>query len=193
MHHLSFCESNTSAHRLSAAAGKSLRATVLLAATLLVALIMLSSCTKSPDSTVSDKHESNDTAAAPVAAAEHAASTHDSPYVYFVIPQDNASVTNPVRVLFGLDGMGVAPAGVRKDGTGHHHLLIDVDELPPLDLPLPSTANILHFGNGQTQTFIELPPGKHTLQLLLGNFAHVPHAKPLLSDKITINVVAPVE
>ncbi|BFM15885.1 DUF4399 domain-containing protein [Maricurvus nonylphenolicus] len=108
--------------------------------------------------------------------------------VYFVAPTDGQEVTSPVTVKFGLKGMGVAPAGVDRDNTGHHHLLIDVETLPDLSLPLPSSEQVRHFGGGQTETSIELAPGKHTLQLVLGNYAHIPHSKPVISKKITITV-----
>lgn len=91
--------------------------------------------------------------------------------VYFISPKDGETVSGPVTVRFGLKGMGVAPAGTQKDATGHHHLLIDAD-LPALDRPVPTDDHHKHFGAGQTETVIALPPGKHTLQLLLGDFAH---------------------
>src|ERR1044072_5025015 len=87
--------------------------------------------------------------------------------VYFIAPTDGATVTSPVTVKFGLKGMGIAPAGITFDNTGHHHLIIDAD-LPPLDAPVPTDAQHVHFGKGQSETTIELKPGKHTLQLLLG-------------------------
>ncbi|MNC12677.1 hypothetical protein D3C75_604020 [compost metagenome] len=108
--------------------------------------------------------------------------------VYFIAPANGASVTGPVNVRFGLKGMGVAPAGTDVPATGHHHLLVDVAELPGLDAPLPATDNIRHFGKGQTETELTLPPGQHTLQLLLGDQNHVPHQPPVLSEKITITV-----
>ena len=95
---------------------------------------------------------------------------------------------SPVRVRFGLIGMGVAPAGVDLPDTGHHHLIIDLDELPSLDLPLPATDNVKHFGKGQTEAKIELSPGKHTLQLVLGDKIHLPHSPAVISKKITITV-----
>lgn len=108
--------------------------------------------------------------------------------LYIISPVDGATVKGTFKVKFGLSGMGVAPAGVDKENTGHHHLLINVDELPDLSKPLPATDQIKHFGGGQTETEITLPPGKHTLQLLLGNYLHIPHDKPVLSEKITITV-----
>lgn len=107
---------------------------------------------------------------------------------YLIAPGDGDVVPAEFTVKFGLSGMGVAPAGVEKDGTGHHHLLIDVDELPPLTEPLAATSQIKHFGGGQTETTLSLEPGEHTLQLLLGNYTHVPHDNPVLSEKISITV-----
>jgi hypothetical protein len=113
--------------------------------------------------------------------------------VYIQSPADGATVTSPVTVRFGLSAMGVAPAGADKPNTGHHHLLIDVDPLPPLDQPLPQTEQIRHFGGGQTEVQIELPAGQHTLQLVLGDYLHIPHDPPLISAKITITVAAAAE
>ena len=107
--------------------------------------------------------------------------------VYLISPADGETVTSPVIVRFGLDGMGVAPAGVAMQATGHHHLLIDVDPPSP-DLPIPKNDHYRHFGNGQTEVTLELSPGKHTLQLMLGDHMHVPHDPPVVSRKITINV-----
>ncbi len=112
----------------------------------------------------------------------------DNARTYIISPQDGDTVPEEFTVVFGLAGMGIAPAGFDKDGTGHHHLLIDVDELPPLTEPLAATANVKHFGGGQTEAKLDLSPGEHTLQLLLGNYTHVPHDKPVLSDKISITV-----
>ncbi len=111
----------------------------------------------------------------------------DGAKVYFIEPKDGAEVSNPVSVKFGLSGMGVAPAGVEKAKTGHHHLLIDVDKVD-LDNPLPADDNHKHFGGGQTETSITLAPGQHTLQLLLGDHNHIPHKPPVMSEKITITV-----
>lgn len=107
--------------------------------------------------------------------------------VYFIAPADGATLTNPVTIKFGLKGMGVAPAGVAFDGTGHHHLIIDA-ELPPLNAPIPADANHVHFGKGQTETTMELKPGKHTLQLILGDQLHMPHEPAVVSKKITVMV-----
>src|SRR5581483_7176519 len=108
--------------------------------------------------------------------------------VYFISPKDGATVTSPFVVQFGLKGMGVAPAGVKFENTGHHHLLIDSD--PPTDLSVPLTANdqLIHFGKGQTQATVTLPPGKHTLQLLMGDADHRAHNPPVFSKQITVTV-----
>lgn len=109
--------------------------------------------------------------------------------VYFITPQDGDTVSSPFKVKFGLKGMGVAPAGVDRDKTGHHHLLINVAEADiPLNQPLPTSEQFVHFGGGQTETVVELPPGKHTLQLLLGNYLHIPHDPPVMSERITVTV-----
>jgi hypothetical protein len=107
--------------------------------------------------------------------------------VYFIAPHDGETVSNPVTVKFGLKGMGVAPAGVDVPNTGHHHLLIDVAALDPTQ-PVPADANHLHFGKGQTETTLQLAPGKHTLQLVMGDKLHVPFDPPVISRKITITV-----
>lgn len=108
--------------------------------------------------------------------------------VYIIEPADGAAVEQTFTVRFGLKGMGVAPAGVDIPGTGHHHLLVDVEEMPLLDTALPATEQILHFGKGQTETQLTLPPGPHTLQLLIGDKYHVPMDPPVISKKITIQV-----
>jgi Domain of unknown function (DUF4399) len=108
--------------------------------------------------------------------------------VYIISPKDGAKVSSPFVVEFGLKGMGVAPAGVKIENTGHHHLLIDTDAPADLNAPLPSSDKVMHFGKGQTQTTLTLPPGKHTLQLLLGDNGHVLHNPPVISKKITVTV-----
>lgn len=107
--------------------------------------------------------------------------------VYFIEPADGEEIEGPVKVSFGLSGMGVAPAGVEKEKTGHHHLLIDT-ELEDFDGPIPNDENHRHFGAGQTETIIELTPGKHTLQLILADHNHTPHKPPVKSEIITITV-----
>jgi hypothetical protein len=109
--------------------------------------------------------------------------------VYIIAPRDGATLHGPVTVRFGLKGMGIAPAGVKFDNTGHHHLLVDTDlkELK-LDAPMPATDKILHFGKGQTEATLTLPPGKHTLELIFADYLHNSFDPPLHSKKITITV-----
>ncbi len=107
--------------------------------------------------------------------------------VYIISPKHGEVVTTPFKVVFGLSGMGVAPAGMEKAKTGHHHLLIDTD-VRDLSKPIPADDNHRHFGGGQTEMVLELNPGEHTLQLLLADFAHVPHNPPVMSEQITIMV-----
>ncbi len=114
--------------------------------------------------------------------------------LYFITPVDGDTVAPTFTVRFGLVGMGVAPAGVDAPNTGHHHLIIDVaDEDIPLDMPLPASEQFVHFGGGQTQTEVTLAPGTHTLKLVLGNYLHIPHDPPVMSETITITVADPVE
>jgi Domain of unknown function (DUF4399) len=109
--------------------------------------------------------------------------------VYIIAPRDGATLHGPVTVRFGLKGMGIAPAGVKFDNTGHHHLLVDTDlkELK-LDAPMPATDKVLHFGKGQTEATLTLPPGKHTLELIFADYLHNSFDPPLHSKKITITV-----
>src|SRR5688572_27231849 len=108
--------------------------------------------------------------------------------VYIVSPKDGATVKGPVTVVFGLKGMGIAPAGIKFDNAGHHHLLIDSDAPADLAQPLPANEKSVHFGKGQTEATLVLPPGKHTLQLVFGDALHIPHEPAVISKKITIVV-----
>lgn len=125
---------------------------------------------------------------AAAAVARAATPAPEGAEVYFISPSDGAEVSSPVSVRFGLRNMGVSPAGHAAPNTGHHHLLLDLQELPSLQMPLPMSEQVMHFGGGQTEALIELPPGTHTLQLLLGDHAHQPHEPPVLSERITITV-----
>jgi hypothetical protein len=107
--------------------------------------------------------------------------------VYILWPSDGQVIRGGFWVRMGLSGAGVAPAGIAKANTGHHHLLVDT-ELPPLDQEIPNNRNHMHFGLGQTEARLELPPGRHTLQLILADENHVPHQPPLYSKRITITV-----
>jgi hypothetical protein len=108
--------------------------------------------------------------------------------LYFIEPKDGAALSSPVEVKFGLKGMGVAPAGVEKAGAGHHHLLVDAPLPENLDEAIALDGKHLHFGGGQTESLVKLSPGKHTLQLIMGDQNHIPHNPPLVSNKITIMV-----
>ena len=123
---------------------------------------------------------------APGSAAERQPAPKDA-YAYIGWPNDGEVVTQRFKVWLGLRGFGVAPSGVVKPNTGHHHLLIDTD-LPPLDEPIPNDKKHIHLGAGQTEARVELPPGKHTLQMLMGDADHVPHDPPVMSNKITVTV-----
>jgi hypothetical protein len=108
--------------------------------------------------------------------------------VYIISPTDGATVSSPFVVQFGLKGMGVAPAGIKFENSGHHHLLIDSNAPTDLNAPLTADDQLIHFGKGQTQTTVTLPPGKHTLQLLLGDQNHMAHSPPVFSKQITVTV-----
>ncbi|MVO15327.1 DUF4399 domain-containing protein [Parasedimentitalea huanghaiensis] len=130
--------------------------------------------------------------AMPAWAGGETASNPDA-QVYFVNIEDGDTFVSPVTVIFGLSGMGVAPAGTEKENTGHHHLLIDrpplgegEDGADELSYGLPADEHHVHFGGGQTETKIDLEPGQHTLQLVMGDLGHVPHSTPIVSDVITI-------
>ena len=112
----------------------------------------------------------------------------DDAQVWFVSPKDQSQVSSPVTIIFGSSNLNIAPAGDNQPNSGHHHLLVDLDKLPALDMPLPASDQVIHFGKGQSEATIELSPGSHSLQLLLGNYAHVPHSRPVMSEKITIVV-----
>lgn len=113
----------------------------------------------------------------------------EKPAVYFIAPASGAVLSSPISIQFGLRGMGVAPAGVQRDNTGHHHLLVNMP-LDQLDLSQPLAANehIRHFGGGQTETTISLPKGEHRLRLVLGDHFHRPHAEPVFSEEIIVRV-----
>ncbi len=134
---------------------------------LLALVAMLSACSKPP--------------AAPAALPQQDG-------VYLITPRDGDAVTSPVIVRFGLKGKGVAPAGVNQANTGHHHILVDETTLPPMNAPFPSDGHHIHFGGGQTEALVTLPPGQHTLQLVLGDHLHVPLGQPWISERITITV-----
>jgi|TARA_B100000768_G_scaffold84160_1_gene79577 hypothetical protein len=99
--------------------------------------------------------------------------------------ENGKTYSSPIKLNFIVKNMRVLKAGVNEKNSGHHHLLINLKDLPDLKLSLPMTKNIIHFGKGQTSTNLELKPGKHTIQLLFADYSHTPHEKPLITDKIT--------
>lgn len=118
----------------------------------------------------------------------HSYDTKENPKVFFITPLHGDTVSNPINVRFGATGINIVPAGIDLPMSGHHHLLINVDKLPNLKMPIPADNNHLHFGKGQSEAKLNLPEGKHTLQLLIGNHLHIPHNEPLISEKIEIIV-----
>lgn len=135
---------------------------------------------------VADKQSQRETVAAKPAGLARTASPEGA-RVFFITPADGDTVSNPVRIEFGIEGMTVAKAGDQQPNSGHHHLLIDTD-LPDLTAPVPADAHHVHFGDGSKATEITLEPGQHTLCLLLADHRHIPHDQPVVSDPITITV-----
>lgn len=131
-------------------------------------------------------------AIAAIACGTHAADTKTSATakasVAILEPANGATVPTTFTVKFGASNVDIVPAGTNQENSGHHHLLIDTDVLPDMHSPLPTTPNLIHFGKAQTETEITLAPGKHTLQLVLGNYAHIPGDTPVISKKITVTV-----
>ena len=155
---------------------------------LAIAVFLLQACSGNDNSASTATQTQAAQNDAPAAAAAPAAdSGFSSARVFIVSPADGETLTSPVTVVFGVENFRVAPAGTFEAGTGHHHLLIDTD-LPPLNQPIPADANHLHFGKAQTEATIELAPGPHTLQLVLGDGYHVPHDPALISTPVTITV-----
>lgn len=154
----------------------------------LVALA-LQSCGGQQDEASSDTGDGTTTPPAAATAPAEMPRTPAPPgaAVFFITPVDGEVVSSPVTVKFGISGMAVAPAGDATPNTGHHHLLIDT-ELADASLPVPTDANHQHFGKGQTETELELAPGEHRLQLVLGDANHVPHDPPVMSEPISITV-----
>lgn len=155
-----------------------------LIAALLTAALCLSACGKQ-----AAEHTAKHPVAEPAAKMTALARTPspDGARVFFISPTDGDTVSNPVRIEFGIEGMSVTKAGDDQPDSGHHHLVIDAD-LPEMAMPIPANANYVHFGDGRTSTEITLEPGQHTLRLLLGDHRHIPHDPPLISDSITITV-----
>lgn len=151
--------------------------------TLLPCALLIASCTSENNSVQSTAMTESETAAPMMPRSAAPASAR----LYFVAPSDGDITSSPVHIEFGLDGMTVVPAGTDKPASGHHHIIIDA-ELPPFDQPVPADANHIHFGDGRTSTMLELAPGTHTLQLLLGDHLHIPHQPPVISEPISITI-----
>ena len=115
-------------------------------------------------------------------------SISSNPKVYFINLEEGDRVESPFLIQFGLSGMGVAPAGTDRANTGHHHLLINVNDID-LSKPIPSSSNHIHFGGGQTESLVDLMPGDYSMQLVLGDMTHTPHNPPLISQRINITVI----
>lgn len=131
--------------------------------------------------------------AEPPQAGAHRQPAPEGAVVRFDGLEDGAVVPPTFTVRFAVDGMEVAPAGSDIPNTGHHHVLVDVEELPDPNLPLPMNDHVIHFGGGQTETELTLPEGNHTLQLLFADYAHIPHDPVVASERITITVSADAE
>ena len=115
-------------------------------------------------------------------------SINANPKVYFINLEDGDRLESPFLIQFGLSGMGIAPAGTDRSNTGHHHLLINVDDID-LSKPIPSSSNHIHFGGGQTESLVDLMPGDYSMQLVLGDMTHTPHNPPIISQRINITVI----
>ena len=113
----------------------------------------------------------------------------DGALAYIQSPNDGDEMSSPFTVRFGLRGLGIAPALTQFPNTGHHHLLVDTDLLPPENQPIPTTDKIIHYGLGQTEAELDLPPGVHTLQMVVGDHLHIPHLPPVISQRISITVI----
>ena len=111
-----------------------------------------------------------------------------NPKVYFINLEDGDRLESPFLIQFGLSGMGIAPAGTDRANTGHHHLLINVNDID-LSKPIPSSSNHIHFGGGQTESLVDLMPGDYSIQLVLGDMTHTPHNPPIISQRINITVI----
>lgn len=118
-----------------------------------------------------------------------ASQSREGASVFFISPKDGQTVKNPIQLSFGLEGMELVEAGINNPYSGHHHLLINVDQLPDINSPIPADNKHIHFGKGQSTSSINLEPGHYTFQLLFADYLHIPHDKPLISKKISIKVV----
>jgi hypothetical protein len=172
--------------------------TRLMAVATAATITLLAACSKSPESAApaadapaadatAPATEHADHAATPAATGLARTPAPAGASVFIVSPKEGETVTTPVKVVFGISGMGLAPAGEKNDNAGHHHLLVDTDLANP-GLPVPTDDKHLHFGKAQTEAEVALAPGTHTLQLVLGDYLHIPFDPVIASPKITINV-----
>lgn len=154
-------------------------------------VVALTACGGGADAPASTQGEAGpDTAAGAANSGTIALPRSPSPdgaRVFFITPADGDTVISPVRIEFGIEGMSIVPAGDATEHSGHHHLIVNAG-LPATDMPIPASENYIHFGDGSTSTTLELEPGEHTLQLLLGDHLHIPHDPPVSSEVITITV-----
>ena len=154
----------------------------------LVSLFVLAACGPQQDNETAAPAATPAEAEAPAAEAVAALERSAAPEgarVFFISPVDGATASSPLTVEFGIEGMTVVRAGDMTPASGHHHLIVDAD-LPDLGQPIPADARHIHFGDASTTTVLELEPGEHTLQLLLGDHRHVPHEPPVISERITV-------
>ena len=150
--------------------------------------LLLGACgEKASEEPVAPPPATESSAAGPAIAAMPRTPSPEGARVFFISPADGATVSNPVKIVFGIEGMSVAPAGDDAPHSGHHHVIIDA-ELPDLGLPIPANDNYVHFGDGRTETELTLDPGEHTLEMLIGDHMHIPLDPPLTSARIRIFV-----
>ena len=151
-------------------------------------LFLVSACGQQEAEPVAAEEPAAETpAAAEQPAALPRTAAPEGANVFFITPADGDTVSSPVTVEFGIEGMSVVAAGVNEAHSGHHHLIVDAD-LPNMGMPIPADNNYIHFGDASTSTSLELAPGEHTLRLLLGDHLHIPHDPPVMSESITIVV-----
>jgi hypothetical protein len=155
-------------------------------AVLAAAFLMLGACGQQDAEPVAAEAPTTDAAMSEPMAMPRTASAEGA-RVFFISPADGDTVSNPIAIEFGIEGMNVVAAGVNESHSGHHHLLVDTD-VPDTALPIPADAHHIHFGDASTATELTLAPGEHTLLLLLGDHLHIPHNPPVVSDPITIMV-----
>ncbi len=155
-------------------------------ALLLVLLIFMAACGQQDATELADQSVTDPSASQ--AMVDLRSPSAEGAEIFFVNLSDGDIVSSPFLIEFGLEGMDVVPAGTEQEFSGHHHLLINQDDLPTLDMSIPSDSVHVHYGKGQTSAELSLPAGEHTLQIVLGNHLHIPHDPPVVSEKITITV-----